>query len=196
MEAERHVDDLAAAYAAGALDETERAAVEAHARICAACLRAIGNAEETWLALESEVEPDLKYVAARRELPFERRGIAPWWLPAVAAAALIAGFLLPHWPVRQSPATLAMIQSHFSHAQFDGTPPAKVIYARDRSWYYVLVQGSRPYAVYGLRGATARALGTTQQRGNTSELFAPVHTAYDRLELRDGLTTVETAQIR
>jgi len=195
MESEPHIGDSAAAYAAGALDENERAAVAAHAQTCAACLRAIGEAEETWLALERAVEPNASYVNARRRLPFERRGIAGWWLPAIAAAAFVAGLFFAH-RAPESPATLAMIQSHFSHAQFDGTPPAKVIYARDRSWYYVLVRGGGRYDVYGLRGTASRALGTTQPRGATSELFAPVHEPFDVLQLREGIRIVETARIR
>jgi hypothetical protein len=42
-----HVDDLAAAYALGALEEAERASVDAHVRICPACERAVEDALAT-----------------------------------------------------------------------------------------------------------------------------------------------------
>jgi len=86
------------------------------------------------------------------------------------------------------------IDSHFSHAQFSGNgPPAKVIYARDRSWYYVIVSGSRRFEVYGLRGTQATRLGTTVPRGETSELFVRKQ---PRFELRDGATGIENASVR
>lgn len=45
MNAVGHVDDLVAAYALGALEADESAAVDAHIRGCATCERALGDAE-------------------------------------------------------------------------------------------------------------------------------------------------------
>lgn len=42
-----HVDDLAAAYALGALEETEKAAVDAHIRVCPDCEQAVEDALAT-----------------------------------------------------------------------------------------------------------------------------------------------------
>jgi hypothetical protein len=42
-----HVDDLAAAYALGALEEAEKAAVDAHIRVCPNCERAVDDALAT-----------------------------------------------------------------------------------------------------------------------------------------------------
>ena len=42
-----HVDDLAAAYALGALEPDEAAAVDAHIRGCPACERAVAEAQRT-----------------------------------------------------------------------------------------------------------------------------------------------------
>lgn len=42
-----HVDDLAAAYALGALEEAEKAAIDAHTRVCPACERAVEDALAT-----------------------------------------------------------------------------------------------------------------------------------------------------
>ena len=42
-----HVDDLAAAYALGALEDAEKAAVDAHIRVCPECERAVDDALAT-----------------------------------------------------------------------------------------------------------------------------------------------------
>ncbi len=73
------------------------------------------------------------------------------------AAALIVGILWPRAQSQHDVATLAMVNGHFSHAQFAGTgPKAKVLYARDRSWYYVIVAGTGRYDVYGVAGEQSR----------------------------------------
>jgi hypothetical protein len=196
MEREFHIGDSAELYAAGALDEREQAEVDAHVAECPECLRRLGEAEETVLALErvSVAEP----VSQRASVvPMRPRGVAAWWLAVAAAAAFILGFVVPHGAPRSNVATLAMIGSHFSHAQFAGTgPAAKVLYARDRSWYYVIVAASGRYEVYGIRGGRATDLGTTQPQGGTTELFSRVPTRFDQVELRENGTTIESAAIR
>jgi hypothetical protein len=196
MEREFHVGESAELYAAGALDAREQAEVEAHVAECADCLRRLGEAEETVLALERvDVAESTRPVA--RVLPSRTRSVPAWWIAAAAAAAFIIGFLAPHAAPRPGVAMVALIHSHFSHAQFAGTgPAAKVIYAHDRSWYYVLVAGTFRYEVYGLRAGRAVDLGTTTPQGPTSELFARVAANFDRLELRENGTTIESAAIR
>ena len=116
--------------------------------------------------------------------------------PAIAAA-FVLGFLFPRPATQNSVPTLAMIESHFSHAQFNGTgPPAKVIYARDRSWYYIIVSGNHRFDVYGIRGGAATPLGATRVNGNAGELFVKESKRFDRIELRDRGQTVESAAIK
>jgi hypothetical protein len=197
MEFEMHVGELAELYAAGMLDERERASVEAHVAQCAECLRRVGEAEETVLALErrfktSDAMPSLRRLTLAR-------APASWWVAPAIAAALLVGWLLPRPGSPTNPATFAMVHSHFNHAQFTGAagaPSAKVLYARDRSWYYVIVDGRHRLDVYGITGAQATALGTTSPNGNTSALFSPARVPFERVELRNRGTLVETAAIR
>ncbi|HEY6326480.1 MAG TPA: zf-HC2 domain-containing protein [Candidatus Cybelea sp.] len=196
MDREFHIDDSAELYAVGALDERERAEVDAHVAECPECLRRLGEAEETVLALErvNIAEPADRSVSV---MPIRPRGFAAWWLAVAAAAAFILGFVVPHGTPRSGDATLAMIGSHFSHAQFTGKgPAAKVIYARDRSWYYVIVAGGGRYEVYGIGNGRDVDLGSTQPQGATSELFARVATPFGRIELRANGAAIETAAIR
>jgi hypothetical protein len=198
MERGRHIGDEAELYALGMLDDLKRAAVETHLAGCNACLRRVGEAEETVLALERRCVAAPIPFARGVPLTFERRGISAWWLAPAAAAALIVGLLLPRPASNQNAALLAMINSHFSHAQFAGQsgPPAKVLYARDRSWYYVIVSGGHRYEVYGIQAGVAHDLGATSPGEGTSQLFVRTTMRYDRLELRNGRQVVETAAIR
>ena len=199
MEPNGHVGEFAELYAIGALDGAERAAVDAHIAGCAQCARRVGEAEETVLALERDVRVDPLAAAVAAPLRLGRRREVPvWWLPLTAAAALIVGFLLPNTFARHDTPALAMINSHFNHAQFNGekAPAGKVIYARDRSWYYVIVEGSHRYEVSGVRGGRNVSLGTTEPNGATSELFWRHSAPFERIELRDGGRTIETASIR
>lgn len=199
MDPETHVGELAEAYALGALETDEREAVGAHIAYCPACLRRVGEVEETLLALERGNKLVKEPPGEAVVLPFPARPSMRWWAIPAIAAAFIIGFLFPHFSSQSNVAALAMIHSHFSHAQFSGAPgapAAKVLYARDRSWYYVIVAGSRRFDVYGLQGLVETRLGTTEPRGSTSELFARSEMHFDRIELRDNGTVVEGAAIR
>lgn len=193
-----HIGENAELYALGSLDDLDRLRLEAHVANCADCMRRLGQAEETVLGLENQV-PAEPLPADARVPKFVSRPVPGWWLGVVAAAAaLIIGYLLPH---AQQPsdnaAHVAMLHSHFNHAQFVGNGPlAKVIYARDRSWYYVVVEGSHTYGVAGVSNAGNVSLGTLRPRDGTSELFVPHAPRFDQIQLLDGSGVVERAQIR
>jgi hypothetical protein len=166
MQADEHIGEAAELYAAGQLDAVER------------------------------VNKPLAPPVATNVVAFARRRISPWWLVPAMAAALIVGILWPRAQSQHDVATLAMVNGHFSHAQFAGTgPKAKVLYARDRSWYYVIVAGTGRYDVYGVAGDNRVSLGSTNAVGSTNELFVKMRERFDHLELQDGAAT-ETATIR
>lgn len=199
-----HIDDVAELYALGELMPAERAAVDAHASKCPTCLRKLGEAEETILALEREhvaVAPS-GFIASGLQL--ERRAPSRWWL--VVAAAFALG-LLPSVPSllqrgaqsQNNLAAIAMLHSHFNHAQFSGAdaaPAAKVLYARDKSWIFVMVEGSERYDVYAVNGTVATRIGQVAPQGSTSNLYLTNPGVLDRIELRDGSTLVESAKVR
>src|SRR5690242_15465164 len=94
MQNSPHIGEAAELYAAGQLDAAEVVVVDAHVAECEACLRRLGEAEETVLALERALKPVALPVAGK-VLPLARRGISPWWLVPAIAAALIVGMLWP-----------------------------------------------------------------------------------------------------
>ena len=195
MQANEHIGEAAELYAAGQLDAAEIAAIEAHAAGCEACLRRLGEAEETVLALERVNKP-LAPPAATNVLQFPRREISSWWLVPAMAAALLVGMLWPRAQPQHNVAMLAMVNGHFSHAQFAGTgPKAKVLYARDRSWYYVIVAGTERYDVYGVAGAD-RITWADEPAGSTSELFVRPKQRFDHLQLQGNGERSSSATIR
>jgi Putative zinc-finger len=202
---ESHIGDLAELYVLGELDRSDRAAVDAHIATCMQCLRQVGEAEETLLALERGVlaQPTSELLDRRMRFGATPRRYAPYVL--AAAAGLVLGILtmLPGYFRAQGPpqaALLAMINSHFNHAQFAAigstkAPGAKVIYARDRSWLYILADGSEHYAVYAINGTVSTRLGDLQPGGSTSALYVAHAPAANAVELRDGSTIVERAAL-
>ncbi|MGB8796311.1 MAG: zf-HC2 domain-containing protein [Candidatus Aquilonibacter sp.] len=202
---ELHIGDLAELYALGELDASERAAVEAHIATCMQCLRHVGEAEETLLALErgdlAQPTPELLDRRTRFAAPPVRRYAT---LALAAAAGLVLGILTMLPAMLRShdqPALVAMVNSHFNHAQFVpvgkiAAPSAKVIYAHDRSWLFILVTGSERYDVYATGAAGAIRLGTLQSQGSTSSLYVAHAPAASEVELRDGSTVVERAALR
>jgi anti-sigma factor RsiW len=202
---EQHIGELAELYVLGELDASERAAVEAHIAGCMPCLRQVGEAEETLLALERAAlaEPTPALLDRRMRFAAPQRRYAA--LALAAAAGLVLGILtmLPGYLRPQAPqvALVAMIHSHFNHAQFAAVgsanaPAAKVIYARDRSWLFVVADGSQRYAVYAIKGTASTRLGDLQPQGATSTLYIAHAPAADAVELREGSSVVERAALR
>ena len=202
--ADHHVDELAELYALGALGESEAAALERHVAQCAACARRVGEAEETLLALESrfpeQQPPDALDMRSRFEPPRPA-----WWRFAAALAAGIVigiGVMLAQQQQndRSQPALDAMIHSHFSHAQFaplaSGAPEAKVIYARDRAWLYVIATGREAYEVDAVSGASRTPLGVLHSQGSVSTLFVDRRVPALSVELSDAGHVVERAILR
>ncbi|HTV91235.1 MAG TPA: anti-sigma factor [Verrucomicrobiae bacterium] len=202
---ELHIGDLAELYVLGELDSSERAAVDAHIASCPQCLRRVGEAEETLLAIErgTLAQPTPELLDRRMRFGAPRPRYATFAL--AAAAGLILGILtmLPGYfrPATPQAALVAMIHSHFNHAQFTAValanaPAAKVIYAHDRSWLFIVADGSRRYAVFAINGTTATRLGDLQPQGATSTLYVAHAPTADTVELRDGSTVVERAALR
>lgn len=184
MNASQHIDELAELYALGSLEESERAAVDAHVRTCEECAARLGEAEATLVQL---IEPRSPSAALDRRM---RAGFvmrSPWrWTASLAAAAFIVG-LIPsmllwsgssrtaQFDAEQAQAVQAMVTSHFAHAPFvalsTNAPAAKIIYSRTADWRYIVAQTSHPYEVAAQENGRSIMLGRLHVRGNAGELF-------------------------
>jgi hypothetical protein len=199
-DASRHVGELAALHALGALEPHERAHVEAHVAKCSACARAVGEAEATVAALDdafiAQVEPPERLgtriaASARTVVPLPPRHVARFTEPArgfyaTAAALLLAAgfgggaFVERSTDARQAArdsAVLATIAtSHFNHVSFTaraaGAPISKVLYARDGAWFYVVINSATcDCRIVAHSAAGAQDLGAPVARGTTAALF-------------------------
>lgn len=203
--AERHIDELADLYALGSLSEHESAQVEHHIARCASCARRVGEAEETLLALEGQYELAQPPDAPDFRLQLTEPRSVPWWRFAGSIAAGIAiGVGLMYGPARQNGesqrAIDSMIHSHFSHAQFtavsSGAPSAKVIYAHDRQWLYVILSGREGYEVDAVQGSSRSTLGSLRADGSVSTLFVDRPVSAEEIDLVDNGHVVERAALR
>jgi hypothetical protein len=94
-----HVDDLAAAYALGALEGAEHAAVDAHVRVCPDCERAVADALDTagmLVYLAPQLQPSVASKAALfARVAHAQRAVAATPLPMTSMDA----FRTPTLPV-------------------------------------------------------------------------------------------------
>lgn len=200
----KHIDELAELYALGTLDEAERASVDAHAIECEACAQRLGEAESTIAFLEQSVAvpPSLD---RRMSAVFART--PRFRVPAsLVAAAFVIGLLpsLFFWNANRSTrafdadrqqAVQAMVSSHFAHAQFTAlapdAPKAKLIYARNGNWIYVVAETGRPLSLHAQGAQGEVALGTLHVSGQAAELYVPQAPATRTFTLYDGTNQIE-----
>ena len=202
------VRDRGDEYALGTLAPADLERIDAHVRDCAICARSLGEVEEVVTGLIERREPSTQLgrrIATMLE-GAQPRGI-PWQRFALAAGFAVAllGALVSNVDERnqrqliavQSTAMTAMLRGHFIHAQFgtlvSDAPLAKVVFAREKRWLYVIVEGDRGLQVVGEPGDVA--FGTTQPFGRTSTLFIPYAPGIEHVLLRNGGRTIEQARI-
>jgi len=209
-----HVGDDAELYALGLLEHERRAEVAAHAASCDACLRRLGEAEETAAALAGalprrEPTPALaaRFVRARSVPPAASRPRRLTALAVAAAFALIIGASVYQAAVdrgrlRASDLAVAtLVNSHFLHVPMQTTPAggslsAKVLYARDGSWIYVLVdRASGTLDVATRSGGTTTARGSTEPGGETATLLVREAGKPDEVDLSRSGSIVARAKL-
>jgi hypothetical protein len=215
MTPDLHVAEMAELYALGTLDPEERARVDAHVATCAACERALGEAEATVTMLDdltvARATPPARLgrrIAASAQagsparVAGRSRATFTGWYATAASVAFVLGIGGGITADRMATAgksngaddraLATLATAHFLHESFradtPGAPVAKVIYARDGGWLYVIVDAPdcRCRIVAG-SGAGQRDLGPPLQHGSTSTLFVEAAGRPSTLRLvRDG----------
>ncbi len=214
-----HVQEQVEAYALGMLDDAERAAVDAHVAACDECTRLVGAAEETVASLTaaiprarppaslgarlaSSLAGPAERTRARSSFP-KLRALAPLAAAAVLVFAL-GGTLVQNQQIRgdlaQEDAALThVVHGHFLHVTMTSAPQdavsAKVLYARDGGWIYVLAD--RPPSgvrVVATVNGVERDLGPLVSDGAVASLFAGVRAS--AVNLREGGRTIASAELR
>jgi hypothetical protein len=207
---ERHLDDVAALYALGALDDPQRRDVERHVVGCDRCAARLGEAERDVAQLaEAEIAHPAPSDLASRLASIVQPPIVASWVVAVAAA-LVIGFLPAAYLWQQDRAMHAVMTSdaqvlsrlatapHRSAAfsPMPGRSTARVMYGPDGSWYVVVVaHPAKALDVCWMHGGRQVVLGTAVPRGDVATLYLPKSHRMDRLALMDGETVVAEAQL-
>jgi Putative zinc-finger len=185
-----HIGEDVALYALGLLNEREQQVVDAHVASCEACGQLLAQAYDDVAAM-AETQPQLTMPARQHRA---RRAIR--WHPAfVAIAAAIVLALLPssyfyeqnramHQTMVANADALARIASTpHRMAPFSGTT-ANVMYAKDGSWYCVVVRGAKkPMDVAWMHDGRQTMLGTAVPHGNVAVLYLPRSHRMDQLAL-------------
>ncbi|HKU66309.1 MAG TPA: hypothetical protein VJP85_00890 [Candidatus Baltobacteraceae bacterium] len=204
MNTHEHIDELAELHALGVLDDTERASVDAHVRSCGVCAKRVGEAEALIAGTIEEREPPPTLDVRVRNAFTQRSAVAPPRWGALVAAAFVIGLLpgllfaalyRPAAPFQsdRDRAVAAMVNSHFSHAQFaalaPGAPKAKVLYGRKAPWRFFIAQTTRAYTVGAQTATGVIVLGALHVSGDAAELFVP-DTSARSFVLLDGTRAV------
>jgi anti-sigma factor RsiW len=220
-----HVDDRAALYALGALDESEAATVREHVAQCLACAQAVGAAEAD-VALAASLEPRFEAPAALgsrierllsgeevRAIDGKRRWSAsasPW---LAVAAAFVIGVLPSAYFMRenrtmhnamavQSEAMGRLATSAHRVAAFQPMPAmpegssASVAYASGGQWYVIVVKDvTRSLGVAWMHDGQQTMLGQVVPHGDVAMLYLPKSHRMDQLALMDGGQVVAQASL-
>jgi len=187
-----HDEELIELYALGTLEPEERATVEEHIAGCESCRARFIEAVSVVAAMTG-TQPEDSVERGRSADP----RIARFAALAAVFALLFAGALAYAVFERnrgneQAAPLAAIVCSHFLHAQFQSAmpqaPAAKVLYARDGSWIYVIVNAPASYALAGIRDGHATELASTSAAGTESTAFVRTVQRYAAVELRkDGV---------
>ena len=142
----------------------------------------------------------------RRSEKLEQRGYAA----AFALVGLIVSLAFALIRASESAATLRgdelalelMASTRFEQkalaASSDLAPAAKVLYAKDGSWLYVLVQGDagRLHVDVTDGGGVVRDIGAPLQRGDVATLFVPNADTPQQVSLRDANGIIASAALK
>jgi anti-sigma factor RsiW len=212
-----HLGEAAELYPLGALEPGERAAADAHLTTCAECRERVAAAEAAAAVLASALEAHEPPRSLRDRVLFsaqaatqgagrQRRLRIPGWATA-AAAALVLGVGALGWQdvslraerSASDEALSAVVHGHFNHVTLQkahaSSPVAKVLYARDGTWLFAIVDRPaselRLYAKDASGGA--QEVGRFQTDGALSTIFVRNPGPFVAIELRDGSGTQGSA---
>lgn len=194
-----HNEELIELYALGTLEPEERVTVEEHIAQCEPCRARFIEAVSVVAAMTGTQSED-SVESGRAADPRVARFAALAAVFALLFAGALAYAVFERSRSNEQAVPLAaIVGSHFLHAQFQSVmpqaPAAKVLYARDGSWIYVIVNAPASYALTGIRDGRATGLASTSAAGMESTAFVRTAQRYSAVELRINGTVVARAPL-
>jgi hypothetical protein len=199
-----HLDDDAELYPLGVLDDDAARRVERHIAGCKTCAERVADAQLMAATLASTLPPAAPSPALAQRLSASARGTirSPrrqgWDLRALALAAALALALaglgrqtvvMQQHDTSDALALATIAHSHFLHTPMAATLPqpfaAKVLYARDGSWLYLIADGAPgPLRAVARTAHGSLELGSLEGPAQAKSLLAHPSEKVLALELR------------
>jgi anti-sigma-K factor RskA len=209
-----HLDENAELYPLGLLDDDAVRDVERHIALCSACAERVAQAQSAAAALAAALPVAPPSPALERRL----RGSARPQLAAASARTSILRFALAaaialivlglgwqtlvlHQRLKAEDVALAtMVHSHFNHVfmtpESANSVAAKILYARDGSWVYIIADrpGGSLHAIAETATGTVD-LGVLTSTGETASLLVRPRGRIESITLQRAGTNVAAARL-
>lgn len=209
----QHLGEDAELYPLGVLDDDTARDVERHVASCSDCAERVARAQAAAASLAAALPLATPSAALERRLresarPQPSAQRRPSLFPFAIAAAIVLAFLGFGWQAlvlrerlaAEDVALVTMVHSHFNHVSMspDSADPvaAKILYARDGSWIYIIADkpGGSLHAI--AETATGSAdLGALPSTGETSSLLVHPHQRIRSIILQRAGTNVASARL-
>jgi hypothetical protein len=200
-------------YPLGILDDDAARNVELHIALCSACAQRVAQAQAVAASLAAALPPATPSPALERRLRESARpqpsakpraSLFPFALAAAFALALL-GLGWQTVALRErlqgdDVALVTMVHSHFNHVSMapESADPvaAKILYARDGSWIYIIADkpGGPLHAVARTAAATTD-LGVLTSTGETATLLVHPRERIVSITLQRAGTNVASAKL-
>ena len=185
-----HLGEDAELYPLGVLDDVAARNVELHIELCSECAQRVEQAQAVAASLAAALPLAAPSPALERRLRESARAqpsakFRARFVPFALAAAFALAFLGLGWQAlvlrerlqSDDVALVTMVRSHFNHVSMspESANPvaAKVLYARDGSWLYVIADQPGGSLDAIARTATSSTdLGRLTSNGETATLLA------------------------
>jgi hypothetical protein len=207
-----HLGDDAELYPLGILDAAAAQHVEEHIATCPSCAERVAQALTVAGSLAAalparEPSPELGERLRESTTPrTQRRARNRFDLAWALAAALVLALLALGWQnivlrkhlARQEIALAMLVHSHFNHVSMIAAPgntiAAKILYARNGSWIYIIVENpSSSLRAVGQTPVGTLDLGTLERSGDIATLLRHPRVRVHSIALKRGNVTLASA---
>ena len=208
-----HLGEDAELYPLGVLDDDAARNVERHVALCSECSERVARAQAVTASLAAALPLATPSPALERRLRDSTRpqpsvklrgGFFPFALAAAFALAFLGlgwqGLVLRERLQSEDVALVTMVHSHFNHVSMspESANPvaAKILYARDGSWIYIIADkpGGSLHAVAETATGTID-LGILTSMGETASLLVHPHERIRSIALLRAGTNVASAKL-